>query len=311
VRQDFFDLGGNSLLVMRMLSRIEREFGMGLSTAQLFQAATIESLAAIIRQNLAPPPKVIALKPSGTRPPLFFVQPLPILRPLARRLDPDQPVLGLPLPEAPAACGLSELARPLVRAVRERQPEGPYFLAGWCAYGRIAHEIAQQLQEQGEEVAMVVLIDSAAPGHRRRRGRTLSVWRRFGWEVRYHVASLSQLRPAEALVYMFERSLKVIRPGRGSAGGSEAMMGNRRLLRQIAATPYGPVPYSGRAVVFRGKGRRPVGDRLGWDAMAGDNLEIVDVPGTHLTMFLEPHVEVLARELDRRLRRCQRPEPLT
>ena len=158
---------------------------------------------------------------------------------------------------------------------------------------------------------MVVLIDSAAPGHRRRRGRTLSVWRRFGWEVRYHVASLSQLRPAEALVYMFERSLKVIRPGRGSAGGSEAMMGNRRLLRQIAATPYGPVPYSGRAVVFRGKGRRPVGDRLGWDAMAGDNLEIVDVPGTHLTMFLEPHVEVLARELDRRLRRCQRPEPRT
>jgi thioesterase domain-containing protein len=304
VRQDFFDLGGNSLLVMRMLARIEREFGVTLPPARLFQAPTIESLAAIIRQNTAPPLKVVALKPSGAGRPLFFVQPLPILRPLARRLDTGQPVLGLPLPDPPSPFDLSEFVRPLVRAVCERQPQGPYFLGGWCAYGRVAYEVAGQLKDQGHEVAMVVLIDSPGPGPRLHGSRKRPAWHRVGWETRYHVASLSQLRRTEALVYVFERLLRVIRLGLGGAGGAEAIMGSKRLLRQIVSTPPGPVPYAGRVIIFRSKPSSELGDQAArvWGAVAGNNVEVVDVPGNHLTMLLEPNVDVLARELGRRLR---------
>jgi thioesterase domain-containing protein len=220
-------------------------------------------------------------------------------------------VLGLPLPEAAAPCDLSELARPLVRAVRERQPQGPYFLAGWCAYGRIAYEVAQQLQDQGQEVAMVVLINSPAPGQRRRATSISGRWRHIRFETRYHLASLSELRPREVLAYILERLLRIIRLGFTGAGGVEALTGNKRLLRQIVATPHGPVPYAGRVIVFRSRLFSQRGNRAstGWGAVAANNLELVDVPGDHVTMFLEPNVDVLARELNQRLRQCHRHDP--
>ncbi|HEX2524309.1 MAG TPA: amino acid adenylation domain-containing protein, partial [Terriglobia bacterium] len=170
VRDNFFELGGHSLLAARLLASIENRLGKKLPLATVFQGATVEHLAAILRQDAKPAPRssLVAIQPAGSKRPLFLVHPagghvFPYVH-LARYLGPDQPCYGL------QARGLEEgeephtriedMAADYIKALRTVQPIGPYLLGGWSMGGLVAFEMAQQLHAQGEGVDLLALLDA-------------------------------------------------------------------------------------------------------------------------------------------------------
>ena len=168
VRDDFFALGGHSLLAIRMASELERTCGHRLPLGLLFEASTIEQIAAELIRTSAPADSARQLlNATGTRPPLFFFHGDVLgaglyCREMARRLGPDQPlyVVGPPAPGGPdtiEAMAAAELE--WIRAAGAGP--GGYRLAGFCNGGLVAYEFARQLERTGERAALVVMIDAS------------------------------------------------------------------------------------------------------------------------------------------------------
>jgi acyl-CoA synthetase (AMP-forming)/AMP-acid ligase II/thioesterase domain-containing protein/NAD(P)-dependent dehydrogenase (short-subunit alcohol dehydrogenase family)/acyl carrier protein len=175
VRDSFFELGGSSLQAARLFAAIEKNFGKNLPLATLFQAPTIEQLVNIIQEdgNSASWSPLVAIQPNGSKPPLFCVHGaggnVLMYRELIPYLQPDQPLyglqaLGLDGMDSPLA-KLEEIAEIYVQEIVNVQPQGPYFLVGLSAGGVIAFEMAQILRKQGQEVALLGLIDTHGPGY--------------------------------------------------------------------------------------------------------------------------------------------------
>jgi len=166
-REDgFFALGGHSLLAVQLIARVERELGRRLPLAALFRGATLASLAAEIRAapggRVAPP--LVPLREGGDGRPFFWFHALDgrtfCYADLARRLP--GPLYGLET-EDDGSTGLEALAERYAEAIATAQPRGPYLLGGWSFGGGVAWATAQRLEERGEEIALLVLIDSRPP----------------------------------------------------------------------------------------------------------------------------------------------------
>jgi amino acid adenylation domain-containing protein len=165
VDDDFFSLGGHSLLVGRLIGRIRDEFGVRVGIRTVFEAPTVAKLApklgvAGAGGSFDP---LMPLRTGGEGPPLFCVAPATGLAwsfaGLLAHL-PDRPVLGLQLVDTERHATVAELAAEHVRRIREIQPAGPYHLLGASFGGLVAHEVAARLTELGHPVALLALLDS-------------------------------------------------------------------------------------------------------------------------------------------------------
>ncbi|WP_436737913.1 amino acid adenylation domain-containing protein [Streptomyces sp. BBFR102] len=170
IDDDFFALGGHSLLATRLIGRVRATLGTDLTIRTLFEAPTVAALAdrldsAAADDSLA---TLLPLRPTGSLPPLFCVHPAGGLAwpyaGLLPHLDPDQPLYGLQTPNlagnAPFPETIEAMAAAYVAELRTVQPHGPYRLLGWSFGGNVVQEIAVQLQEEGEEVALLALLDA-------------------------------------------------------------------------------------------------------------------------------------------------------
>ncbi|MEM7344017.1 MAG: amino acid adenylation domain-containing protein [Chloroflexota bacterium] len=176
IRANFFDIGGHSLMAIRLMALIQEQFDQKLALATLFEYPTIETFAAFLQQQTTTEmgSPIVPIQRRGTKPPLFFV-PGPAgnpiyLYPLARHLGSDQPFYGL---QSPGLDGSTEplatieaVAAHFVTAIQQIQPEGPYYLGGHSAGGKVALEMAQQLLHQGHQVAMLAIFDSILSAER-------------------------------------------------------------------------------------------------------------------------------------------------
>ena len=173
VRDDFFESGGNSLVAVGLVNRLNREFGCALPLQVVFESPTVEGLARRI-DGEASSAAVSRLVPLGTgrsgRPvycwPGLGGYPMN-LRALARRLDDGRPFYGVQAyginqGEKPYPT-IAEMAAADVRAVRDLQPEGPYTLWGYSFGARVAFESAYLLEQSGETVEQLLLIAPGSP----------------------------------------------------------------------------------------------------------------------------------------------------
>ena len=337
VRDNFFDLGGHSLLAVRLFAQIKKLTGKDLPLVTLFQAPTIEQLAAILRQQgwESPWASLVPIKAGGSKPPFYCVHGVGgnILEylDLAKYLDADQPFYGL------QAIGLDgkrpieqlsveQMAARYIEEVRAFQPRGPYYLGGSSFGGTVAFEMAQQLRAAGEDVALLALFDTNGPGYPRLLP-TMTAWRRrvdwwldratLHWENFWACEGRDRLHYLKEKAGRWKKQLRWKRQHlwdlwRERVGGRFQPEAFRqiRVLGFRARTAYEGRPYEGRVTLFRAT-EQPRGiyeDRtLGWGPLVKGELEIHDTPGHHGAIVREPRSRVLAVQLKEALGKAQQP----
>jgi non-ribosomal peptide synthetase component F/thioesterase domain-containing protein len=198
IRDDFFDLGGNSLLAMRMLHRAELACGKVILPATLFRNPSVERLAGeIAREVIDESPTLLRVNDTGTHTPFFYLHGdltgggFYSLK-LSRALGPETPFYVLPPRDIRLLSSISsieEMAAAHLDALRAVKPQGPYVIGGFCIGGLVAYELAQQIKASGDEVKMLLIID-AAPEDKALRGlRKLSaaLGKMLGWDEKKRV----------------------------------------------------------------------------------------------------------------------------
>jgi len=310
LHDNFFDLGGHSLLVLRLMAEIERAFGRALPMAAIFQGATVERFARTLREGYQPPtgPHLIEIRPGSGGPPVFFAHPagseVVCYVPFARLVEPaDRPLYAIACPPLDEAgrmpfAGFAERAAAYAELVRQAQPHGPYTLVGWCYGGANAFAVGRALEDQGEQVT-VVLIDSHTPQYvpveqePDRAAHVEGLAKNLRWDYTDDLRPLDELRAmtdAEQLDYLLELARKgdYLPPDAGHEQIRTALdlwIANLRLLWR-----YRPTPLAGRLVMIRA-GDEPDEDLYaGWERLAGNGLERHVVAGNHYTIMREPRI---------------------
>lgn len=329
IQDDFFDLGGSSLLGVSLFAQIENIFGKNLPLATLLQAPTIEKLAKVIdrEDETVTWSPLVALQPKGNKPPLFCPHAaggnVLIYRNLAPYLGETQPLYGLQPKgldgkEAPLT-RFEDIADYYLEAMRTIQPKGPYYLAGLSSGGKVAMGIAQKLIEQGEKVALLAMFDTYGPGYPKMMGATSVagyIKIRFRQIFDNHWNNLLLLEPKQKLDYVKEKiriipqeTMKMIREYYWRTGKKlpPALQKVQEANRK-AEKSYAPKEYAGKLTLFRAE-KQPLGcapdPYLGWETRIKGGIEIHDVPGYHAGVIKEPHIRTLGPKLKACLEKAQ------
>jgi amino acid adenylation domain-containing protein len=317
VTDDFFDRGGHSLLAVRLVARIRGECGCAIPLAALFEQPTVEHLARVIRdgrraQRSTP---LVPLAARGAQPPLFFVHQaggnvMAYLQ-LARHLGADRPFYGLQSPgfdgKGDPLDDIPSMAALYISAIRERQPRGPYHLGGHSMGGKVAFEMARQLEAAGERVALLAVVD--VPGDEDNdfvMPDDASALARIVEQIEDHygvalgVAGLESLDENAqydlVLTRMAERNL--LPPG----ASRDEVRGILRVYKanMQAVLRYRPQPSTSDITLFASTelAERFAGDpTMGWQRLTSGRVDVHHIPGNHLSMLKEPNVASLAEWL--------------
>jgi amino acid adenylation domain-containing protein len=329
-RDNFFDKGGHSLLVVRATAQLERLLAQPISPAWIFQAPTPGELAPLLDATLIKPTSHIApLQPLGDRPPLFclhdlFSRPLNYVS-LARLLAPDQPVYGLmpgPLEDALIRDPSFDLLTPAyIAAIRSVQPRGPYRIVGYSFGGLPAFDIARALEDAGEEVLLIMIdpyVYRAMP----------TVTQAVKWASRHGRRALKEIWTADQPAWpkiretthllrrqarrAFKRLSAALDP---RAASREAVLlsevpdwvppSSQRLALALlrAEANYRYRPFSGRAVFVQGTVRNTLLDFLnadglnGWSGLLTGPLTRLEMAANHVWIMRDPRVTEVAQLL--------------
>jgi amino acid adenylation domain-containing protein len=319
IKDDFFELGGHSLLAVRLMQRIEQIFGKKLPVATLFQARTIEQLAAILRHDAWAPrwSYLVPIQNHGSKPVFFCVHGAGgvVLRyyDLARHLGPQQPVYGLQAQgldeKQPFHTCVEDMAASYIGEIRSVQPHGPYFLGGYSFGGVVAFEIAQQLRAQGEESKLVVLFDTFCPSPLEAKPMAADAelfWKGMSSAIRKFLQAPILKKGAFVLGAGKTIGMGILR--RLYYMGLPYPLRKVRKVCQAAAKSYVPGPYPGRVILFRSK-RRPLTQfrdpHVGWNKHVIDGVKICEVDGDHQNILLEPQVRFVGEQLKSCLEQAQ------
>ena len=311
--QSFFEMGGHSLLLVSLIGQIEARFGRRLTLAQVHDAPTPRRIAALLVDSSTSASLadcILPIQPKGARPPIYGVHVLGIngsyYRPLAAVLGPDQPVFGLTvgLLSKDTPTSIAEIAELYLHMVNAHRPTGPIGLVAVSLGSYVALELAQRLVAAGREVNLLAILDAAGPGGRQQvRGfaRLHAHMRKLSSDGLGHIVQgarrkLTDIRHAFEVrrLAFFRRKMRA----EASTGTVEAFVA----ANELAVQEYRGKPYARRLTIIRAEYDvfdRPesIASGLGWEPLAAGGLDLIDVPGDHLSIMEEPHVARLAEAL--------------
>jgi len=301
---DFFEHGGHSLLAVKLLSQIEKRFGHAVPMVTLFERATLGALAEALSRGPGASVELRALESirrEGYAAPLYFVGSTSQARALAPFIDESRPIYGLNIfglydGGETRQISLVEIARTYVEEIRRVQPEGPYFLTGYCAEAALALEMAVQLRAQGQTIAFLGFIDGL-PFVTLQESKTARLVRNLSSDGVDYVAQLVRRRArvvserAKALRTRLERKV----------GGDRASLAARHFgwveIYNRAMDSHPPRAYDGRISLFLTTEIGEV-DLRELGSIASGGVDVERVRAYHDNLFLRPQVEALAKVID-------------
>lgn len=323
VTQDFYGIGGTRAKAEEVTALLVERSGRELTISELFERPTIERMAEHLREEEHTGSPLRVLRERGTRPPLFFFHPgggdTAVYRQLVQLLDPEIPVYGFDRIDGVA--DVEERVRLYLPELRAVQPHGPYRIAGWSFGGFLAYEMAQQLRRAGEQVEVLALIDPILPLPNETGLSDVQLLEKrferfeeflessYGKRISLPYERLARLGDEEQVQLLIDTMLA---EGLVNSAVSEAILHHQRtsFLDARSLERYRPAHYDGKVVFFSAADLVPGGlrdqrfDRTdparGWDAFCLD-LDVIDVPGHHLSLLDPPNVDLIGRHLRRRL----------
>ncbi|HEX8139758.1 MAG TPA: beta-ketoacyl synthase N-terminal-like domain-containing protein [Pyrinomonadaceae bacterium] len=348
IHDNFFEMGGHSMLMIQLSARLRRTFQVNISLHRFLEGPTIAQLAVAIEEARHQQKELmtvsrtqdvlVRLQTKGSRRPFFCVHPaggtVLCYAQLAHLLGTDQPFYALQAPDTHSDGDteprIEEMAACYLAEVRAIQPEGPYLLGGWSLGGNIAFEMANQLSEQGQEVALLAMFDSHPPAtynSQRDSGET-NMLAAFIWVLSLYMGKkdppvtcdeLQALNPDEGWNYIKEQfEKKQVLPD-GMEFQDVYGFYQRWKSHGLALRNYKPHRiYPNQLTLFQATEGHPEGllgltgvdlqriDTQAWAALTSEPLAIYDVPGDHYTIVHQPHVQVLAQALTHCLEQAQR-----
>lgn len=302
LEDNFFELGGTSLMAAQILFDLECEHQICLPASVFSEAPTALQFSALL-ESPGNSSSLVKLKVDGSHRPLFLVHPnsgqtLPFYR-LAQRLGAEQPVYGfrargLRTGETPHQ-SLLEMAADYVQELQTVQARGPYRLGGRCMGATVALEMARILHQRGEDIESLFLFDAPPPAKKRSKLRALT-WRTnevLRWLNAHAKQPLHVLKRVHHRLTMKRQWNKEERLDR--AQEIFLHMGHLVFLHES-------LPYGGNAVFFSGQETITQGWLRGWQHLIEGDLEVIEIPGVHGTLFHEPYVRYVAQGLQERLK---------
>jgi amino acid adenylation domain-containing protein len=342
VQDNFFDLGGHSLLAPYLMTQIKQQIGKDIPVKDLFQNPTIEQLAAIIQKESddSSPSCLVAIQPNGSNL-AFFCVPGAGGRPfyfyhLGRCLGDDQPLYSFEnnlYQELGAITHIEDMASIYIEAMQAVQPQGPYFLGGHSYGGNVAFEMAQQLRNQGQEVALLAIVDSSAPTYKDKQmlidyinwdharwlvevSKGIEVYLEKNVDISYE--TLQSLTVDEQLKYVLQyfKMANMLPPNAEITQLTNIVQAYKNSC--LCLVDYVPKqPYPGKLTILRANEDLPEDPNgylnaevsqdlsLGWSEFSSEPVDIHFVLGNHITIMVEPHVQVLAEKLKACIQQAQ------
>jgi len=309
---------------------LEEAFGKSLPVATLFQSPTVAQLANVLRKEGWLTSSLVAIQAEGSQPPFYCVHGmgggvLDYIE-LAHHLGSDQPFYGL------QERGFDDIHEPFtsieamaehyIREIRTFQPNGPYYLGGYCYGGTVAFEMARQLHEQGQHVALLAIIDNTAPNL----DYYSALWKPYNIvgflkNIPSWLRDFRQLSPPDMIgriarkMRIMAKDVKNIFSSDLDTSPSQADLEAiididldripekyHKFLRAhyLALRNYTPQPYPGRITLFRTHRYPllgPFDPQNGWANLTDKGVEVKEITGFHAFILQPPYVQKLARQL--------------
>jgi len=333
IHDNFFDLGGHSILAIKLLNQIQKNLNQELSLTSLFQNPTIAQLAqqlsqVEVQQSIS---DLLVLQPSGQKIPIFCVAGSNghafYFRDLAMNFADEHPVYGLETPgrdgSHPLPISVEDHASSLIETLRQKQAKGPYILIGYSSGCSVALEMAFQLEQQGETISLLGIFDAglvANPDHITQRSDLDWIWHMIErieavkgislglnynqlaaqsddqsrWELAAEALYRHNVLPEHSTLSLLKTNLEVMK---------------RVTLNYAAYQPNFVI--SAPIVLFRAQDAKEIvvqehqamshyeQSDWGWQPYSNKPVQVVSVPGNHGQMLYEPNVKILADQLRR------------
>ncbi len=320
IRDNFFSLGGHSLLAVRLIALIQKQFGKNLPLATFFQGPTVENLANIIQLqiNSFTSSNLVAIQSSGNRIPFFCVHPIAgnvlCYGELAQHLGNEQPFYGL------QSIGLNEDQEPLteienmadqyIQEIQKIQSQGPYQLGGWSFGGLVAFEMAQRLQKQGQQISLLVLMDTKYPvlkSDKQDNDETtylnqfiMHIEGIYGKKLLIQHNIFQKLELNEKLNYLWKKVKNIEIYSSITTERDFHQIFNIFKSNSLAEQSYIPQIYPGKITFFQAKERDLRIEKdlsLNWRKLAVKGMDTYEVSGNHFTLLKKPYVQIIAQLL--------------
>jgi aspartate racemase len=311
VHDNFFDLGGHSLLAITLLGKIEQAFDKVISVMKLFQAPTIAEFADILRDKDHTPTwrALLPIQTQGQRKSLFFIGSTDYARLLVPSLGNEQPIYGLNMfgLRSEEISTVETMAIEYLQEIRTVQPEGPYHICGYCADAKVAFEMAQQLNKQGQEVAYLGFIDvdwyaDSSLSLNQRASKLGKNIAKFGPSFITHKIKAKLKAKKEAMVLSKSEKDKLRYERSGES--LPLQLQHQFLIKEFwnALDDYQAQTYSGNLnlllsseLIAEWEVDKSLSEQI--NSLVTGAVTVEEVPGYHDTLFVEPQVSVLGRQI--------------
>ena len=310
INDNFFELGGHSLLAMRLLTQIEEQFGKDIQLVSLFQDPTIRHLAKVLTEETdsETTAKLIFMNDGRSGSPIYFVHPsggsVHHYTDLAKHLAPHLPVVGIQAKgmnsKEEIHTSIEAMASTYVEMILDHQKQGPYYIASYSFGVVVIHEMARQLLAMGHQIGLLAQLDQGPEIDDDLYADDAEMLSKlFKRYFKLDPEILRALDKEEMFKFVFKKAKKAKIIPRFIRLKEFSHYIRINQAQTQAWLRYQMQPVKQDMSLFRSEENKDANPAdLGWSKFIDGDISIIDVPGDHLSMLKEPHVQELAAKLN-------------